>query len=211
MCLPLHEAPEIQWSSLSHDICMRPGHHRNLGKKCCARVLRKWWWSIHPLMNVLRISCKHKHVYLRVQGGRRAKRRAIRTPQVGERIKNMWYNLTTGHTPWKVKVFTQLCPTLCDPMDCSTPSSSVHGTLQVRMLEWVAIPFSKVSSTLRDWTWVSCIAGIFFAIWATREAGTYPEETIIEKDTFTSMFIAALYTLQLGHGSNLDVHQQMNG
>ena len=39
-----------------------------------------------------------------------------------------------------------LCPTLCDPMDCSLPSSSVHGILQARMLEWVVIPFSRGSS-----------------------------------------------------------------
>ena len=41
---------------------------------------------------------------------------------------------------------TQLCSTLCDPMDCSTPGSSVHGILQARILEWVAIPFSRGSS-----------------------------------------------------------------
>ena len=40
----------------------------------------------------------------------------------------------------------QLCPTLCDPMDCSLPGSSVHGILQARVLEWVAISFSKRSS-----------------------------------------------------------------
>ena len=47
--------------------------------------------------------------------------------------------------PWKkVKVFvTQSCPTLCDPMDCSPPGSSVHGILQARILEWAAISFSK--------------------------------------------------------------------
>ena len=38
---------------------------------------------------------------------------------------------------------TQLCSTLCDPMDCSLPGSSVHGILQARILEWVAIPFSR--------------------------------------------------------------------
>ena len=44
----------------------------------------------------------------------------------------------------KVKVLvTQLCPTLCDPMDCSSPGSSVHGILQGRVLEWVAISFSR--------------------------------------------------------------------
>ena len=38
---------------------------------------------------------------------------------------------------------TQLCPTLCDPMDYSPPGSSVHGTFQARILEWVAISFSR--------------------------------------------------------------------
>ena len=47
----------------------------------------------------------------------------------------------------------------CDIMDCSLPGSSVHGILQARILEWVAIPFSRGSSWPRDWTRVSCIAG----------------------------------------------------
>ena len=68
----------------------------------------------------------------------------------------------------KVKV-TQLCPTLCDPMDCSPPGSSVRGILQAKTLEWVVIPFSRGSSWPRDWTQVSCIAGRFFISWATRE------------------------------------------
>ena len=62
-----------------------------------------------------------------------------------------------------------LCLTLCDPMDCSLPGSSVHGISQARILEWVAIPFPRGSSWSRDWTWVSCIAGRFFTIWATRK------------------------------------------
>ena len=46
----------------------------------------------------------------------------------------------------------QSCLTLCDPMDCSPPDFSVHGILQARILEWVAIPFSRGSSGPRDWT-----------------------------------------------------------
>ena len=61
-------------------------------------------------------------------------------------------------------VVAQSCPTLCNPMDCSSPGSSAHGILQVRILEWVVIPFSRGSSQPRDWTWVSCIAGRFFTI-----------------------------------------------
>ena len=52
---------------------------------------------------------------------------------------------------------TQSYPTLCDPMGYSLPGSSVHGSLQARMLEWVAIPFSGESSQPRDQTPVSCI------------------------------------------------------
>ena len=65
--------------------------------------------------------------------------------------------------PLKVKV-AQSCPTLCDPMDCSPPGSSVHGILQARKLEWVAIPFSKGSSQPRDGTQVSHIAGRFLTV-----------------------------------------------
>ena len=64
----------------------------------------------------------------------------------------------------------QLCPTLCDPLDCSPLGSSVHGILQARILEWVAISFSRGSSQPRDQTLVSWIAGRFFTIWTTREA-----------------------------------------
>ena len=71
----------------------------------------------------------------------------------------------------KVKVLvTQSCPTLCDPTDCSPPGFSIHGILQARILEWIAIPFSRESSWPRDWTQVFCIASRFFAVWATREA-----------------------------------------
>ena len=56
-----------------------------------------------------------------------------------------------------------------DPMDCSLPSSSVHGILQARILEWAAIPLSRGSSWPRDRTQISCIAGSFSTIWATRK------------------------------------------
>ena len=72
---------------------------------------------------------------------------------------------------WIVKVkVTQSCLTLCDSMDCYLPDSSVHGVLQARTLEWVAIPFFRESSQPRDQTRISCIAGRFFTIWAIRKA-----------------------------------------
>ena len=68
-------------------------------------------------------------------------------------------------TEVKVKV-VQSCPTLCDPMDYT-----VHGILQARILEWIAIPSSRGPSQPRDWTQVSNIAGRSFTSWATKEAG----------------------------------------
>ena len=63
----------------------------------------------------------------------------------------------------KVKVLVaRSCPTVCNPMDCSPSGSSVHGVLQARMLEWVAIPFSRGSSGPRDQAQSSCIPGGFF-------------------------------------------------
>ena len=69
-------------------------------------------------------------------------------------------------TKWKWSA--SVMSTLCDPMDWSPPGSSVHGIFQARMLEWVAISFSGRSSRPRDWTWVSCIAGRLFTVWATK-------------------------------------------
>ena len=70
-----------------------------------------------------------------------------------------------------VKV-AQSCLTPCDPMDCSLPGSSVPGILQARILEGIAILFSRGSSWPKNWTRVSCIAGRFFTVWTTSKAGT---------------------------------------
>ena len=67
----------------------------------------------------------------------------------------------------------QSCLTLCDTMDCSLPGPSVHGILQAILLEWIAIPFFRGSSQLRDQTQVSPIAGEFFTNWTTKEAQEY--------------------------------------
>ena len=82
-----------------------------------------------------------------------------------------WNDIHKKHVAHlKVKVLvTQPCLTLCDPMDYSLPGSSVHRILQARILEWVAIHFSRGSSRPRDQTQVSSIADTFFTIWATRE------------------------------------------
>ena len=75
----------------------------------------------------------------------------------------------------RVCLVTQSCPTLCNPVDCSPPGSSVHGVSQTRVLEWIVISFSRESSQPRDWTYVSsvsCIAAGFF----THELSEKPNE-----------------------------------
>ena len=64
----------------------------------------------------------------------------------------------------------QLCLNLCNPTDHNLPVSSVHRIFQARILEWVAISFSRGSSWPRDQTWASYISGRYFTIWATRQA-----------------------------------------
>ena len=90
-----------------------------------------------------------------------------------------WFELNSTKKEQKQKKFSlpssflskallfccQLCPTLCDPMDCSPPGSSVHGIFQARILEWAAISYSRGSSWPKDQTCIcciSCIAGRFF-------------------------------------------------
>ena len=70
----------------------------------------------------------------------------------------------------QISEVSQLCLTLCGPMDCSPPGSSVHGIFQARILEWVAISFSRGFSRPRDGSQVSSIAGRRFTIWAPRES-----------------------------------------
>ena len=73
---------------------------------------------------------------------------------------------------WKV-VVGQSCQTLCDPMDCSPPGSSVHEISQARILEWVAVSFSGGSSRPKDQTSISCIGRQILYHWATRAALPY--------------------------------------
>ena len=65
------------------------------------------------------------------------------------------------------------CLTLCDPVDYSSPGSSAHGISQARILEWVAISFSRGSSWSREWTHISCLAGGFFTTEAPRKLMEY--------------------------------------
>ena len=88
------------------------------------------------------------------------------------RVPGLPFRIASPHNHVVCSV-TQLCPTLCDSMDCSPPRSSVHGIVQARILGWVAISSSRGSSQTRDQThvfYVSYTAGRIFTHWAIREA-----------------------------------------
>ena len=99
-----------------------------------------------------------------------------------------WRILIITLLAYAVCLVAQLCPTLCEPMDCSPLGSSVHGILQARILEWVTIPFSRGSSGPRDLTQFSHIAGRFFTVWATgrnhaKECSNYCTTVLISHAT----------------------------
>ena len=83
---------------------------------------------------------------------------------------------------WKVTVFVKSCLTLWDPRNCSPPGSSVHGILQAKILQWVAILFSRGSSQPGDQIPFSCITGGFFTLWATREEKNNNHRIILTSD-----------------------------
>ena len=84
-------------------------------------------------------------------------------------LDQRWILAHARNNLWFACSVTQLCPTLCDPMDCSLPGFSVHGISQARILEWVAISFSRGSSRPSDWTHVSWIGRWILYHWATTE------------------------------------------
>ena len=106
----------------------------------------------------------------------------------------------------------QLCPTLCDPLEYSPPGSSVHGILQARILERVAISFSRGSSRPRDQTQVSHTAGRCFTIWATREALFYNIPCLIFSPLLLSLLINSRSTIRLrAKGFHTQMHHFPSG
>ena len=96
---------------------------------------------------------------------------------ITEEATFVWSQEVNGKSLYHLYIFvplgsevTQLCLTLCNPMDCSLPHFSVHGIFQARVLEWVDISFPRGSSQPRDRTWVSCIVGRHFTIRAKKSA-----------------------------------------
>ena len=116
-----------------------------------------------------------------------------------------WYDPNSWKYPWheipylvKVKV-SQSCPTLCDSMDCI-----VHGILQARKLEWLAIHFSRESPQPRDRTQVSHTVGRLFSSWATREAQTE------HMDKGVATLLDTLQYFPMAGGQSRLLHQHIN-
>ena len=84
--------------------------------------------------------------------------------QVASQMQHGHLGLSTQAPLCLCVLVAQSCPTLRDPVDCSPSGCCVHGLLQARILEWVAMSFSRGFSQLRDQTWVFCMVGRFFTM-----------------------------------------------
>ena len=93
----------------------------------------------------------------------------------------------------------QSCLTLCDPIDCSPPGSSVHAILQARMLEWVAMPSSRGSSQPRDQTCISCIGGgsLLLSHWGRPENSTNVNKCKIRETEIVLFYINSSVFFQI--------------
>ena len=100
-----------------------------------------------------------------------------------------------GYKKKKESLATQSYLALCNPMDCSLAGSSVHGIFQARVLEWVAVSFSRGSFWPRDRTRVSHIVGRRFTIWATREVLGDTQEVSFQRGKCTPQSPSAVWSL----------------
>ena len=143
--------------------------------------------SIENVLNTLMPGGKHRHSLLQGSLGNSSVQCTRK-----DHFLISW--LSKSYQLWLCMLCSvaQSCPTLCNPMNCSPPGSSVREVLQARILEWVTMPSSRGSSHPRDWTQVSHIAGRFFTIWTTREAQEYRSLTMHKNFHFSFWNILSL-------------------
>ena len=156
---------------------------RNVGQ---VKGTNKEWWSIQWEAIMTWPEGQGKGMRLPEPAERQSRGRGTTQQQPQpEAEENNHYQITAWQRQSESEV-AQSCLTLCDPMDCSPPGSCVHGILQARIPEWVAISFSRGSSRPRDRTQDSCITGRCFNLWATRESQQNTEVGyyFILQDTF---------------------------
>ena len=154
-CLPMQE--------MKRDVGLIPGSGRSPGGghdnpfqySCLENPMDRgsWWATVHgvakswiQLSDLARMHARMTH-------------QEIPTHRLAyclaTKKKNKWFLKTVKCLSAHAQL-VQSCLAFCDPMDCNPPGSSVHGILQARILEWVAISSSRVSSQPMDWTCVSC-------------------------------------------------------
>ena len=143
-------------------------------------LLTKWPWTSHFPSEFLSLLNGENKAYEMTSAHSRHRISSHPSPLelIPQRVhvgSRHFYNFWSEVKKWSE--VAQLCLTLCNPIDCSLPGSSVHRISQARTLEWVAISFSRRSSRPRNWTLVSHIVDRCFTIWATREPITF-EQTI---------------------------------
>ena len=103
---------------------------------------------------------------LQPMGSQRVQDWTANTRNIWTEVSELWEVLQVSGPCGYFYLVVESCLTLLQPMDCSLPGFSVHGIFQARILEWIAISFSRGSSQPRDRTWVFCIAGRIFTLWA---------------------------------------------
>ena len=155
-----------------------------------------WWWGMvsRKVESEKRVEYgfREEIVYSRVKFNCLTPNRKTKLHLLSTRyVSNSSISVCLTNIEWTESVSCSVVLDSLQPMDCSLPGSSVHGILQARVLNWVAIPFSRRSSQPRDWTWVSPIAGRFFTVWATKIDCNPPnngyftnEETVLLMQSF---------------------------
>ena len=92
-----------------------------------------------------RIELNNKNKIILLYFGKKTKKNSLKSPKYNEQLRIHYKSFSKLYLCYMcvcvcVCVVAQSCPTLCDPVDCSSPGSSVHGVLQARILQWVAVP-----------------------------------------------------------------------
>ena len=141
--------------------------------------------------------CKPTTLQCKIKVRRKKKKKHCDTKQ----LLNAWMMLpleilpksqVSMTSPWKWVLVALLCLTFYDTVTCSPPGCSVHRILHARILEWIAISFSRRTSRPRDWTQSSCIVGRLFTVWATREAWHHLSTVVFYTSSYTWIFVISI-------------------